>query len=144
MRLLTLIAWSISLSLLAATAWPQSGNARPESSSTLSTSSADFSGDQAFSQFQRVTKGMKPPKATHSPDPKFPDLPPDAEQRGTVVMLVGINAKGHVEAVRVLRSDEHAFEATALDTVKKWKFRPAEKEGKAVPVQVTVEMKFER
>jgi periplasmic protein TonB len=144
MRLLTLIALSISLSLLAATAWPQSGSARPESSSTLSTSSADFSGDQTFAQFLRVTKGMKPPKATHAPDPTFPNLPPDAEPRGTVVMLVGINAKGHVEAVRVLRSDEHAFEATAVDTVKKWKFRPAEKEGKAVPVQVTVEMKFEK
>ncbi len=144
MRLLTLIALSISLSLLAATAAAQSGNARPESSSTLSTSSADFSGDQTFSQFQRVTKGMKPPKATHAPDPAFPDLPPDAEQRGTVVMLVGINAKGRVEAVRVLRSDEHAFETSAVNTVKKWKFRPAEKDGHTVPVQVTVEMKFEK
>ncbi|MGB7555905.1 MAG: energy transducer TonB [Candidatus Korobacteraceae bacterium] len=144
MRTLTLIALSISLSLFTATAWPQSGNARPDSSSTVSTSPADFSEDATFSQFQRVTKGMKPPKATHAPDPAFPDLPPDAEQHGTVVMLVGINAKGHVEAVRVLRSDEHAFESTAVDTVKKWKFRPAEKEGKAVPVQVTVEMKFEK
>ena len=87
---------------------------------------------------------MKPPKATRAPDPKFPDLPPDAEQRGTVVMLIGINAKGHVEAVRVLRSDEHAFETSAVNTVKKWKFRPAEKDGQPVPVQVTVEMKFEK
>jgi TonB family protein len=59
-------------------------------------------------------------------------------------MLVGVNAKGRVEAVRVLRSDEHAFETSAVNTVKKWKFRPAEKNGQAVPVQVTVEMKFEK
>src|ERR1039458_1453789 len=94
MRILMLIALSISLSLLAVTAWAQTGNARPESSSTLSTSPADFSDDQTFAQFQRVTKGMKPPKATHSPDPKFPDLPPDAEPRGTVVMLAGVNEIG--------------------------------------------------
>jgi periplasmic protein TonB len=144
MRTLTLIALSISLSFLAATTRAQTGNARPESSSTLSTSSADFSEDRTFSQFQRITKDMKPPKATDSPDPKFPDLPPDAEQHGTVVMLVGINAKGRVEAVRVLRSDEHAFETSAVNTVKKWKFHPAEKNGQAVPVQVTVEMKFEK
>lgn len=143
MGILTLIAVSISLSFSTATAWAQTGNARPESSSTLSTSPADFSDDQTFSQFQRVTQGMKPPKATSAPDPKFPDLPPDAEQRGTVVMLVGINAKGRVEVVRVLRSDEHAFETSAVETVKKWRFRPAEKNGQAVPVQVTVEMKFE-
>jgi TonB family protein len=144
MRILTLISLSISLSFLTATARAQSGNARPESSSTLSTSPTDFSDDQTFSQYLRVTQGMKPPKATHAPDPKFPDLPPDAEQRGTVVMLVGINAKGRVEVVRALRSDEHVFETSAVNTVKKWKFRPAEKNGYAVPVQVTVEMKFEK
>ena len=59
-------------------------------------------------------------------------------------MLVGINAKGRVDVVRVLRSDEPAFELSAVNTVKKWKFRPAEKNGQAVPVQVTVEMKFEK
>ena len=144
MRIPTLIALSISLSFLSATARAQTGNARPEFSSTLSTSSADFSEDQTFSRFQRVTQGMKAPKATSAPDPKFPDLPPDAEPHGTVVMLVGINAKGRVEAVRVLRSDEPAFETSAANTVKKWKFRPAEKNGHAVPVQVTVEMKFEK
>ena len=144
MRTLRLIALSIALALLTAAALAQSGNARPESSSTLSTSPADFSEDQTFSQFQRVTKGMKPPKATHAPDPKFPELPSDAEPHGTVVMLVGVNAKGRVEAVRVLRSDEHAFETSAVNTVKKWKFHPAEKDGQAVPVQVTVEMKFQK
>ncbi len=144
MRILTLITLSIALSFLTAPVRAQTGNVRPESSSTLSTSSADFSDDQTFSQFQRVTKGMKPPKATHAPDPKFPDLPADVEQQGTVVMLVGINAKGRVEVVRVLRSDEHAFETSAVSTVKKWKFHPAEKNGQAVPVQVTVEMKFEK
>jgi TonB family protein len=144
MRILTLIALSISLSLPTATALAQTGNVRPGSSSTLSTSPADFAEDQTFSQFQRITKDMKPPKATDAPDPKFPDLPPDAEQHGTVVMLVGINAKGRVDVVRVLRSDEHAFEASAVNTVKKWKFHPAEKNGQAVPVQVTVEMKFEK
>ena len=87
---------------------------------------------------------MKPPKAISAPDPKFPDLPEGAEDRGTVVMLIGVNAKGHVGAVRVLRSDEAAFEKTAVETVKKWKFKPAQKDGHPVPVQVTVEMKFER
>src|ERR1035437_1361155 len=98
MRILTLIALSLALSLLAATARAQSGNARPESSSPFPIPPADFSDVQIFSQFQRVTKGMKPPKASHAPDPKFPELPPDAEPRGTVVMLVGVNAKGRVEA----------------------------------------------
>jgi len=144
MRILALIALAILMLVCSSSASAQSGNTRPESSSTVSTSTADFADDQTFAQFQRVAPGVKPPKAIHSPDPKFPDLPPDAERHGLVVMLVGVNAKGHVQAVRVLRSDEKAYEQTAVDTVRKWKFKPAEKNGQPVPVQVTVEMKFQR
>jgi protein TonB len=136
------IALAISLVFLSAAASAQNSTAQSDSSSTISTvSSAD---DPAFANFPPVTKGMKPPKATSAPDPKFPDLPADAEPRGTVVLLIGVSAKGHVEAVRVLRSDKAAFEKTAVATVRKWKFKPAEKDGRPVPVQVTVEMKFQR
>jgi len=144
MRILMLMALALSLSSFSAASGTQTSDSRPESSSTLSTSPADFSDDQTFFRFERVTPGIKPPKATNAPDPKFPDLPADAERHGTVVMLVGINTKGRVEAVRVLRSDERAFEQAAVETVKKWKFKPAEKNGSPVPVQVTVEMKFQR
>ncbi len=144
MRIPLLMALALSLLSFLAPSWAQTSNSPSESSSTLSTSPADFSDDRIFSRFERVTTGMKPPKATRAPDPKFPDLPADAERHGTVVMLVGVNGKGRVEAVRVLRSDERAFEKTAVETVKKWKFKPAEKNGSPVPVQVTVEMKFQR
>jgi len=144
MRIPLLMALALSLLSSLAPSWAQTSNSPSESSSTISTSPADFSDDRIFSRFERVTTGMKPPKATHAPDPKFPDLPADAERHGTVVMLVGVNGKGRVEVVRVLRSDERAFEKTAVETVKKWKFKPAEKNGSPVPVQVTVEMKFQR
>ena len=111
---------------------------------TVSTAPSDTSDSETFSQFAKVTAGIKPPKATHAPDPKFPDLPPDADQRGVVVMLVGVNARGRVEAVHVLRSTNPVFESSAVDTVRKWKFKPGEKSGQPIPVQVTVEMKFEK
>jgi protein TonB len=141
MRLL--LALAISLLLSSAAARAQNTAAQSDSSSTVSTASG-AADDPAFAGFPPVTKGMKAPKATSAPDPKFPDLPADAEPRGTVVLLIGVSAKGHVEAVRVLRSDEAAFEKSAVATVRKWKFKPAEKDGRAVPVQVTVEMKFQR
>jgi protein TonB len=118
--------------------------ATPQNDSSSLSTSAVPADDPAFAGFPPVTRDIKPPKAISAPDPKFPDLPEGAEQRGTVVMLIGVNAKGHVGAVHVLRSDEAAFEKTAVETVKKWKFKPAQKDGHNVPVQVTVEMKFER
>jgi TonB family protein len=113
-------------------------------SASVSNSTPDNTDDETFSHFEKVGVGIKPPKATHAPDPKFPDLPADAEDRGIVVMLVGVNAKGRVGAVHVLRSTRPEFEASALSTVKKWKFKPGEKGNQPIPVQVTVEMKFEK
>src|SRR5271170_7293684 len=138
MRLLSLIALATWLLLLPVHGWAQTSNPQSDSSSTASAASDD----PAFGSFQPVTKGIKPPKATSAPDPKFPDLPADAEPRGTVVMLIGVNTKGRVEPVRVLRSDQQAFETTAVATVKKWKFKPAEKDGRSIAVQITVEMRF--
>jgi len=144
MRILALMALALSITFLALDSQAQGGGARSDGSSNVSTTTPDLPDDETFSHFERITPGIRPPKATYSPDPKFPDLPRDAESRGIVVMVVGVNQKGHVQAVRVLRSDEKAFEQSAVATVRKWKFKPAEKDGQPVPVQVTVEMKFQR
>jgi TonB family protein len=144
MRTLILIALAVLTLAVAPRAVAQSANAAGDSSSKISTSTPATVDDEAFAAYLRVSSDMKPPKATRSPDPEFPQLPSDAEPRGLVVMLVGINAKGHVELVHVMRSSNDAFQNSAVSTVKTWKFSPAKKDGKPVPVQVTVEMKFQK
>jgi protein TonB len=141
MRTLTLIAIAILTFGFASPAAAQS-TAAGDSSSMSTSTPANTVDDEAFAAYQRVTNDMKPPKATRSPDPEFPVIPVDAEPRGIVVMLIGINAKGHVGPVHVLRASNDAFQQSAVSTVKTWRFSPAKKDGKAVPVQVTVEMKF--
>jgi TonB family protein len=142
MRNLLWIVLAVSLCISAMNTVGQT-NTHSDSSS-VSTAPATPADDPAFAEFQLVTKGVKPPKAVSAPDPKYPELPADAEDRGTVVMLIGVTAKGRVQPVRVLRSDEPAFEKIAVETVKKWKFKPAEKDGHPMPVQVTVEMRFQK
>ena len=138
--LLGWIALAIMTLLTAPLVSAQSGD-----SSTISTTTASTAADeQAFAGYEHVTKGIKPPKATHAPDPDYPKIPPDAEPRGVVVMLIGINTKGHVELVHVLRASNEAFQDSAVSTVKTWKFSPAKKDGKPVPVQITVEMHFQK
>ena len=145
MRNLAFIFVAVVLVAACVTSRAQSSQRQADASATVLTNTADvYLDDPKFAGFGRLTKGMRPPKATHAPDPKFPELPPDSEQRGLVVMVVGINAKGRVEPVHVVRSTAQVFEQSAVETVKKWRFRPAQKDGKPIPVQVTVEMKFER
>jgi protein TonB len=142
MRILTLIALAILTLAFSTHVFAQSGSAAGDSSSISTTTPANMVDDETFAAYQRVTTGMKPPKATRSPDPDFPVIPADAEPHGVVIMLIGINTKGHVELVHVLRASNDAFQQSAVSTVKTWRFSPAKKDGKAVPVQVTVEMKF--
>jgi TonB family protein len=142
MRNLTLIALAI-LTLSCTPALAQSS--KHESSSKISDAApANLPDDEAFAGYQRITAGIKPPKATKSPDPEYPKIPVDAEPNGVVVMLVGINTKGRVELVHVLRASNDAFQQSAVTTVKTWKFSPAKKSGKPVPAQITVEMHFQK
>jgi protein TonB len=145
MRTLIVIALAIATMALAVPLVGQASKAGGDSSSKISTAApADFPNDEAFAAYQLVTKEVKPPKAKSAPDPAYPELPPYTEPNGVVYMLVGINTKGHVELVHVLRASNPAFETSAVDTVKKWKFSPGKKDGKPVPVQITVEMKFQK
>ena len=144
MRTLDLIALAILTLFFSSFATAQSPKPAGDSSSMSTTTPAANVDDEAFNAYQRVTKEMKPPRATKSPDPDYPQIPADAEPNGIVVMLVGINSKGHVDLVHVLRASNDAFQNSAVNTVKTWKFSPAKRDGKAVPVKVTVEMKFQK
>ncbi len=144
MRTLNLIALAILALFFSSFAAAQSVKSAADSSSMSTTTPAANVDDEAFNSYLRVTKDMKPPKATRSPDPDYPQIPADAEPNGIVVMLLGINEKGHVDLVHVLRASNDAFQNSAVSTVKTWKFSPAKKDGKAVPVKVTVEMKFQK
>ena len=144
MRALTPTVLAILALLLSTAAVAQSAKPAGESSSMSTATPASTVDDESFNSYLRVTAGMKPPKATKSPDPDYPEIPQDAEPNGVVVMLVGINPKGRVELVHVLRASNDAFQNSAVTTVKAWKFSPAKKNGKPVPVQVTVEMHFQK
>jgi periplasmic protein TonB len=153
MRLLSIFLITSALSglMVASSAAPmewqgdaQSEQAKPGSSATVSTEAPDLPEDQSFASYLRITKDIKPPKAAHAPDPKYPDLPVDTDPHGLVVMLVGVSANGRVGPVHVLRSSAPVFEHSAVATVKKWKFKPAERAGQPVPVQLTVEMTFQK
>ena len=131
----TTVAISLALSVALIAAPAQTGDSGK-------TSTAIPPDEQAFAGYERVTTGITPPKVTHSPDPEYPDVPADTEPRGVVVMLIGVNEHGHVGPVQVVRSSAQVFEKSAVATVKTWKFKPAKKDGKPVPVQITVEMSF--
>ena len=79
-----------------------------------------------------------------NPPPTYPEQARRRRQQGTVLLLVHIDAVGQVEKVTVKESSGFAtLDRCALATVSKWRFAPAISEGRAMPSQVLVPIRFE-
>jgi TonB family protein len=95
-----------------------------------------------------------PPKAKHreisaptlifSVDPKFPADAPQGKFAGFVVVAMAINTEGKPEQVHVVISLGPEFDKNAVAAAKQYRFRPALRNGKPVPVMVNVEVDFRR
>jgi TonB family protein len=93
--------------------------------------------------------GAKPAhKLTKKPELlRFVEAPyPEAERAGgkavVVVLEVAISAAGTVDAVAVLESGGAAFDAAAVEAVKKFVFRPAEIDDRPAPVKLVYRYAF--
>jgi len=63
---------------------------------------------------------------------------------GSVTLMFIVNAGGSVEHIEVTHSKNgEYFIDSAIQAVKKWKFKPGQKQGKAVPVRVQLPLSFD-
>ena len=65
-----------------------------------------------------------------------------AKVEGLVVLLFVVNEQGRIIDPRVESSSHPDFEKPALDAVKRWKFKPGQKDGKPVSTFVRQPIKF--
>jgi TonB family protein len=83
-----------------------------------------------------------PPRASHSPDPKFPKKERKAGHQGTVLLFLIVSPEGLPHDIKVLSTLSPEFDEAAMDAVKKWKFSPATKDGKPVAAKINVQVNF--
>jgi len=103
--------------------------------------------DQAASEeipeiHKAYENGIVAPKPIYHPDPEYTDQARRKKIRGTVLLSIVVTREGTVRDAKVTTSLEKSLDQQALDTVSKWKFEPATKDGKPVPVRIAVEMSF--
>ena len=103
-----------------------------------------------FATLQAQTKPYKPGNGVSLPvverEAKA-DYTREAMQamiQGSVFMAVVIDEHGDVADVQITQSldKEYGLDEAAMAAMKQWKFRPGRKDGKPVPVEVTIEMSF--
>jgi protein TonB len=75
--------------------------------------------------------GDVPPRPLRITKPKYPQSAFNKRIEGTVELEILIDAKGRVVRSRIVQSIPE-LDAAALDCVRKWRFKPAMKAGRAV------------
>jgi TonB family protein len=100
-------------------------------------------------QTERVYKpgedaGITLPRAVREVKPVYTPEAMRARIQGSVWMRVVVIASGDVGEITVSQSldEEHGLDQQAIDALRQWKFAPGTRQGKPVPVEVTVEMTF--
>jgi protein TonB len=84
------------------------------------------------------------PKPTSSPKPPYPPSAFKAKQEGKVVLELEVLEDGAVGQVRLAQSSTvESLDESALTTVKKWKYSPAQKGGQIVKQWIRVSILFE-
>jgi protein TonB len=86
--------------------------------------------------------GTEPPVPVRTVAPKFPE---DMKRQGTsglVTVSCMIDEKGNVTDPKVVKSTNDAFTEPAVEALKKWKFKPAKKDGEAIAIRVSIPVQF--
>jgi protein TonB len=96
----------------------------------------------AFSAAMRADGHLEPPVPVRTVAPDFPSDLRTQGISGVVMVSVLIDVQGNPKDMKVARSSNVAFEEPAVEALKKWKFKPAEREGAIVPIRVMIPIRF--
>ena len=89
-----------------------------------------------------VSDGTSPPQLIHKEEPEYSEEARKAKWQGTVTVYIDIDAAGNVTDAHLIRALGLGLDEKAIAVVKKWKFKPAQKDGKPVATQAAVDVTF--
>lgn len=90
----------------------------------------------------RVGGGVSAPIPLYKVEPEYSEEARKAKFQGTVVLSIVVDERGMPTQFKVVRPLGLGLDEKAIEAVQKWRFRPAQKDGRAVAVLATVEVNF--
>jgi protein TonB len=85
---------------------------------------------------------IRPARPTYMPEPEYPAKEHHTGHQGTVILRVLVDSSGVPHDVSVTRSLSPAFDESATKAVSSWRFSPATKYGKPLPMPTSVQVDF--
>ncbi len=91
----------------------------------------------------QVGGGISKPVLIHEEEAEFSDEARRAKYQGVCLISLIVDAQGNPQGIHVIRTLGMGLDEKAIEAVRKYKFKPALKDGKTpVPVIITVEVDF--
>ncbi len=84
----------------------------------------------------------EPPVPVRTIPPEYPSQMRDQKASGVVTVNCLIDEKGNVTESHIEKTTNEAFDKSALDAVKRWKFKPARQDGEPVSIRVSIPVRF--
>jgi TonB family protein len=88
-----------------------------------------------------IAPGITPPQLIKQATPDYPEDARQQRVQGRVVLELKIREDGHADELRAVDGNP-VFYKSAMNCVKKWKFKPAMKDGNPVAVKINVEINY--
>lgn len=85
---------------------------------------------------------MSTPGANPFPEAEYSDEGRRAKYQGIGMVSIFVDAHGYPQNPQVLRSPGMGLDEKAQEDVRRYRFKPAMKDGRPVPVIITVEVDF--
>jgi protein TonB len=92
----------------------------------------------------RPGNGVTLPKVKKQVKPEYTQEAKDAHIEGTVLVDCVVLESGKVDRVQISRSLDptYGLDKQAVKAAEQWEFEPGTKDGKPVPVRITIELTF--
>ncbi len=95
-----------------------------------------------FDTIYKVGTGVTAPKAIYAPDPSYSDQARSDHFQGTCALSLIVGPDGRPYDIKLERTLGEGLDQKAIQAVSQWKFEPARKDGKPVPVAIHVQIEF--
>jgi periplasmic protein TonB len=85
--------------------------------------------------------GVTPPRVIKQVNPQYP---PGRGVRavGSVIIALVVSSKGLPKDPHVVKGLDKDLDESAVEAVREWRFAPAQKDGKAIAVRVSLQIEF--
>lgn len=90
----------------------------------------------------RVGGDVKAPRISNKVDPEYTEVARRARVQGIVILEAIIDKQGNVDNVKVIRGLPMGLSESAVQAVKRWKFRPGTMNGRPVDVIFNLTVNF--